>query len=101
MNITTYAEWMREEIRMREINGHKLYEYEDIYNMLDRLYEVDKSVREKILNYVKETETGIDRRPMINIVSDPLEYHIDYLESLDSDVTEKFIILMEKFNLAE
>ena len=25
----------------------------------------------------------------------------DYLESLDSDVTEKFIILMEKFNLAE
>ena len=85
---------------MREINGHRIYEYEDIYNMLDRLYEVDESVREKILNYVKETETGIDRRPMINIVSDPLEYHIDYLESLDSDVTEKFIILMEKFNLA-
>ena len=83
------------------INGHKLYEYQDIYNMLDRLCEVDKSVREKILKYVKETETGIDRRPMLKIVSDPLEYNIDYLESLDSDVTEKFIVLMEKFNLAE
>lgn len=83
------------------INGHKLYEYQDIYNMLDRLYEVDKATREKILNYVKETEIGIDRVPMLNIVRDPLEYHIDYLNRLDSAVTDKFIILMEKFNLAE
>ena len=83
------------------INGHKLYEYQDIYNMLDRLYEVDKATREKILNYVKETEIGIDRVPMLNIVRDPLEYHIDYLNRLDSAVTDKFIILMEKFGLAE
>ena len=83
------------------INGHKLYEYQDIYNMLDRLYEVDKATREKILNYVKETEIGIDRVPMLNIVRDPLEYHIDYLNRLDSAVTDKFIILMEKFGLVE
>ena len=82
------------------INGHKLYEYQDIYNMLDRLCEVDKSVREKILKYVKETETGMDRRPLLNVVTNPSDCYAEYFDRFDSDVGEKFIRIMEKFNLA-
>lgn len=85
---------------MIEINGHRLYDNDDIYSMLDRLYEADKELKGKIIQYVKETEKGMDRTPLLNILNDSLEYNIDYLESLDSAVTEKFIDLMEKFQLA-
>ena len=85
---------------MEVINGYRYYNNEDVYNMLERLEKAEPELRVLILNYVEETEIGIDRAVMLNIVSEPLEYNVDYLDSLDSAVTEKFIYLMEQFNLA-
>ncbi len=85
---------------MEVINGYRYYNNEDVYNMLERLEKAEPELRVSILNYVEETEIGIDRAVMLNIVSEPLEYNVDYLDSLDSAVTEKFIYLMEQFNLA-
>jgi hypothetical protein len=39
----------------------------------------------------------MDAEALINIVVDPEEYNIDYLNSVDSEVTEEFIELMERF----
>jgi len=52
------------------------------------------------VNYIIDNDYGIDTRPLVNVVSDPLEFNIDYLYSLDSDVTEKFICIMEMFGIA-
>ena len=85
---------------MIEINGHRLYDDDDIDNMLDRIHEADKELKEKVVEYVKETETGIDRRPLLDVVSNPSECCAEYFDRFDSDVVEKFIRIMEKFQLA-
>lgn len=85
---------------MIEINGHRLYDYDDIDNMIIKLEEADKELKEKVVNYVKETETGMDRRPLLNVVTNPSNCCAEYFERFDSDVAEKFIWIMEKFQLA-
>ena len=82
------------------INGHVFYDENDVYTMLENLYNLDVGSREQIYAYVYQNETGIDRQPLLNIVRDPMEYNMDYLYRLDSDVTEKFIRLMERFGIA-
>ena len=84
---------------MMTINGHTYYDSDDVYRMLDNLYNADNCFRERIYAYVFENEVGIDRRPLLKIIRDPLEYNMDYLYSLDSEVTEKFIRYMETFGL--
>lgn len=85
---------------MTIINGHVLYDSEDIYNMLDTLVEIDSEKRNEIIEYIKYGDYGIDTRALINIVSDPLEYNVDYMDALDSDVSERFIEIMEHFGIA-
>jgi len=82
---------------MREINGHRFYEEQDILDMLYRLNYATKSHRDYIKREIMNGNYGIDTIPLINIVSDPIEYNIDYLYSLDSEVTEAFISVMERF----
>ena len=100
MSITTYAEWMREEFRMREINGHRIYYNEDIEEMLVRLDNVDNARKEEVIEYVKATETGMDRTPLLAVVNDPSRCCAEYFDRFDSAVADKFIWIMEKFNLA-
>lgn len=85
---------------MREINGHRIYYNEDIEEMLVRLAHVDNARKEKVIEYVKATETGMDRKPLLSVVSDPSRCCAEYFDRFDSDVAEKFIKIMEKFNLA-
>ena len=84
---------------MQKINGQKLYDEQDIIAMLYRLSFVTESYR----NYMKRSIThmgyDMDTPALLNIISNPMEYNIDYLYSLDSAVTDKFIMLMEEFGL--
>ena len=82
---------------MREINGHRFYEEQDILDMLYRLNYVTRTHRDYIKREILNGNYGIDTEALINIVDDPMEYNIDYLYSLDSEVTEQFIRLMERF----
>jgi len=81
------------------INGQTFYDEQDIYRMFNNLCCIDMGVRARLCDFVYHNENGIDREPLLNIVSEPLEYNIDYLYSLDSEVTEKFIRYMEVFGL--
>ena len=85
---------------MREINGHRFYEEQDILDMLFRLNYVTNNHRDYIKRMIINGNYGIDTEALINIVDDPMEYNIDYLNSLDSAVTELFIRLMERFGYA-
>lgn len=85
---------------MREINGHRFYEEQDILDMLYRLNYVTRTHRDYIKREILNGNYGIDTEALINIVDDPMEYNIDYLYSLDSVVTEQFIRLMERFGYA-
>ena len=85
---------------MTEIRGQRIYDETDIYNMLEKLNQQDKVTRKQIAEYVKQTEEGIDKIPLLNIISNLMEYNLDYLARLDSAVTDKFIDLMENFQLA-
>lgn len=82
---------------MREINGHRFYEEQDILDMLYRLNYVTRTHRDYIKREILNGNYGMDTIALINIVDDPMEYNIDYLYSLDSVVTEQFIRLMERF----
>lgn len=82
---------------MREINGHRFYEEQDILDMLYRLNYVTSNHRDYIKREILNGNYGMDTIALINIVDDPMEYNIDYLYSLDSEVTEQFIRLMERF----
>ena len=84
---------------MTEINGHRFYDNDDIENMLNNLDEADKELQEKVINYVKETETGMDKKPLLDVVSNPSDYYAEDFDRFDSAVAEKFIKIMEKFNL--
>jgi len=90
----------RKMVCMRMINGQMIYDEQDIYRMLYVLQNINNGLRCQIVNYIIDNDYGIDTRPLVNVVSDPLEFNIDYLYSLDSDVTEKFICIMEMFGIA-
>ena len=82
---------------MRE-NG--FYTEQDIIKMIYKLNYVIPSQREYMIRCILNGDYGIDTEALVNIVSDPTEYNIDYLYSLDSEVTEAFISLMERFGYA-
>ena len=85
---------------MYNINGHKLYDEQDIIAMLYRLSFITESYRDYIKRSIVHGGYGIDTSALLNIITDPVEYNIDYLYSLDSAVTEEFINIMEKYGLA-
>ena len=85
---------------MKIINGHRLYEEQDIEDMLDRLSYASPGQRELIKRAIIHGNYGMDTRALLNVVDDPLEFNIDYLYSLDSDVTEELIGHMERFGYA-
>lgn len=86
---------------MRVINGHIFYEENDICKMLYILENINNDLRCHILSFISYENYGMDARALRNIVSDPLEYNIDYMYSLDSEVTEEFIQIMEQFGIAQ
>jgi len=83
---------------MQVINGHILYD-DDICRTLDKLAEADERVINEICLFIQNMGYGIDTIPLLNIVTDPYEFSIDYMMSLDSDVTEEFIKIMQVFGL--
>lgn len=76
------------------------YTEQDIIKMLYKLNYVIPNQREYMIRCILNGDYGIDTEALVNIVSDPTEYNIDYLYSLDSEVTEAFISLMERFGYA-
>lgn len=84
---------------MQVINGHMLYDDNDIYRALNRLAEADEGLINQICVFIQNCGYGIDAIPLHNIVTEPYEYSIDYMMSLDSDVTEEFIKIMQVFGL--
>lgn len=84
---------------MQNINGHNLYDEQDIITMLYRLSFITKSYRDYMKSSIVHGGYGIDTSALLNIITDPVEYNIDYLYSLDSAVTEEFINIMEKYGL--
>lgn len=84
---------------MQVINGHIFYDDNDIYRALDNLAETDEVLINQICLFIQNMGYGIDALPLLNIVTDPYEYSIDYMMSLDSDVTEEFIKIMQLFGL--
>ena len=82
---------------MQVINGHVFYDDNDIYRALNNLAEADERVINEICLFIQNVGYGIDAIPLLNIVTDPYEYSVDYMMSLDSDVTEEFIKIMKVF----
>ena len=74
----------------------RMYSQQEIEAMLFRLNYVTSNHREYIKRMIINGNYGIDTEALINIVGDPEEYNIDYLNSLDSAVTEEFIEIMEQ-----
>lgn len=84
---------------MQIINGNRIYDEHDINAMLLRLTYITDSFREQIRYIVQNSGYDMDTPALLNVISDLVEYNIDYLYSLDSAVTDKFIMLMEEFGL--
>lgn len=84
---------------MQIINGNRIYDEHEINVMLLRLTYITDSFREQIRYIVQNSGYDMDTPALLNVISDPVEYNIDYLYSLDSAVTDKFIMLMEEFGL--
>lgn len=84
---------------MQVINGHILYDDNDIYRALRNLAVADEELINRICLFVQNGGYGIETIPLLNIVTDPDEFSIDYMMSLDSDVTEKFINIMQVFGM--
>ena len=84
---------------MQVINGHILYDDNDIYRALNNLAEADERVINEICLFIQNVGYGIDAIPLLNIVTDPYEYSVDYMMSLDSDVAEEFIKIMQVFGM--
>ena len=78
----------------------RMYSQQEIEAMLFRLNYVTSNHREYIKRMIINGNYGIDTEALINIVDDPEEYNIDYLNSLDSAVTEEFIEIMEQIGNA-
>ena len=84
---------------MQVINGQYFYTDDDICRTLDRLAEADEGLINQICLFIQNMGYGIDTIPLLSIVTDPYEFSIDYMMSLDSDVTEEFIKIMQVFGL--
>ena len=84
---------------MQIINGHILYDDNDIYRALNNLGVADERVINEICLFIQNVGYGIDAIPLLNIVTDPYEFSVDYMMSLDSDVTEEFIKIMQVFGM--
>lgn len=84
---------------MQVINGQIFYDDSDIYRVLSNLVVADEGLINRICLFIQNSGYGIDTIPLINIVTDPDEFSIDYMMSLDSDVTEEFIKIMQAFNM--
>ena len=84
---------------MQVINGHILYDDSDIHRALDKLAEADEGLINQICLFIQNMGYGIDALPLLNIVTDPYEFSIDYMMSLDSDVAEEFINIMQVFGM--
>ena len=84
---------------MQVINGHVFYDDNDIYRALNNLGVADERVINEICLFIQNVGYGIDAIPLLNIVTDPYEYSVDYMMSLDSDVTEEFIKIMQVFGM--
>ena len=84
---------------MQVINGHVFCDDNDIYRALSNLAEADERVINEICLFIQNVGYGIDAIPLLNIVTDPYEYSVDYMMSLDSDVTEEFIKIMQVFGM--
>lgn len=84
---------------MQIINGHKIYDEQDIVSMLYRLNYVTETHRRYMADTIINKGLDIDTSAILNIISDPVEYNIDYLYSLDSAVTDRFLECMEMFGM--
>ena len=84
---------------MQVINGHVFYDDNDIYRALSNLAEADERVINEICLFIQNVGYGIDAIPLLNIVTDPYEFSVDYMMSLDSDVTEEFIKIIQVFGM--
>lgn len=84
---------------MQVINGHILYDDNDICRALSNLAVADERVINEICLFIQNVGYGMDTIPLLNIVTDPYEYSVDYMMSLDSDVTEEFIKIMQVFGM--
>ena len=84
---------------MQVINGHIFYDDSDIYRALSNLAVANERLINEICLFIQNMGYGIDTIPLLNIVTDPYEFSIDYMMSLDSDVTEEFIKIMQVFGL--
>lgn len=84
---------------MTVINGHVYYDEEDIMHMLYSLSMISDNYRRQIIYYIANNGYGMDTEALINIVSDPMEFNMDYLYSLDSAVSDIFIDLMNRFGI--
>lgn len=84
---------------MRMINNHRFYDEEDIYGILYTLDSQPQEIKNLIRKHIIQAGYGMDAIPLLNIINDPMEYSMDYLNSLDSDVTEELIAIAEWFGL--
>lgn len=84
---------------MQVINGQIFYDDNDIYKALHNLVIADNCLVNQICLFIQNSGYGIDTIPLLNIVTDPYEFSIDYMMSLDSDVTEEFIKIMQEFGM--
>ena len=75
----------------------RMYSQQEIESALYKLQFISSKHRECIIGVIENGNYGMDAEALINIVVDPEEYNIDYLNSVDSEVTEEFIELMERF----
>lgn len=84
---------------MQVINGQIFYDDSDISQALSNLAVAENSLINRIYLFIQNGGYGIDTIPLLNIVTDPEEFSIDYMMSLDSDVTEEFIKIMQIFGM--
>lgn len=84
---------------MRMINNQRFYDEEDIYGILYTLNNLPQEIKNLIRNHIIQAGYGMDAISLLNIINDPMEYNMDYLNSLDSDVTEELIGIAEWFGL--
>lgn len=84
---------------MQVINGQIFYDDNDIYRALNNLARADERLINEICLFIQNVGYGVDTITLLNIVTDPYEFSIDYMMSLDSEVTEEFIKIMQVFGM--
>ena len=84
---------------MKLLNRRLYYGEEEIYTILENIENLPIEKRNKIRKHIIYGGYGMDTSSLLNIISDPVEYNLDYLYSLDSEVTEELIEIAEGFGL--